>query len=245
MSDIETIADVMVEVIRAEVAPLLERIAVLEARSPVPGPPGPQGDRGERGDVGPKGHDGLGAPGPAGRDGVNGKDGIDGKDAPAVDVEALAVRAAALVPVPKDGAPGRDGQPGVPGRDGAAGERGEKGQDGAPGRDGTLDGATIEAIDDRTFEVKRADGSRLGLLAFPVPLYRGVYAGGQSYVKGDTVTYGGSLWIAHEATKALPGVGQSWQLAVKEGRRGKDGKDGASGPQGPKGERGDPGRNFQ
>lgn len=284
-TDTEAIADVVVAAVRAATATLTERVAVLEARAPVPGPAGPQGDRGERGECGPKGHDGAGHPGPAGRDGVdgkdghdgkdatvdldalalkaaelvrvpkdgrdgiNGKDGIDGKDAPVVDLDALAVRAAALVPVAKDGAPGRDGQPGVPGvpgRDGAPGERGEKGLDGAPGRDGTLEGATVKALDDRTFEVVRADGSRLGVLTFPVPVYRGVYAAGTSYVKGDSVTFGGSLWIAKDATSEKPGDGVThWQLAVKAGRDGREGKAGKDGNPGPKGERGDPGRNYQ
>jgi hypothetical protein len=41
---------------------------------------------------------------------VHGRDGRDGKDAPPVDLDALAVKAAALIPMPKDGAAGKDGK---------------------------------------------------------------------------------------------------------------------------------------
>ena len=168
-------------------------------------------------------------PGPAGEKGDRGETGPKGHDGM--------------------GAPGRDGQPGVPGapgRDGEVGARGEKGLDGAAGRDGTLEGVTVKAIDERTFELVRSDGSSLGVLAFPVPLYKGVYVAGAGYLKGDSVTLGGSLWIAKEATKDKPGDGVTgWQLAVKAGRDGREGKSGDRGPSGLKGEKGDPGRNYQ
>lgn len=239
MTETEKIADVVVAAVRAATVPLLERIIALEARAPVPGPAGEKGEKGEpgapgisgpRGDGGANGRDGDkgsdGAPGRDGTDGVNGKDGTAGRDG-------------------VDGRDGQPGVPGVPGRDGERGERGEKGLDGAPGRDGTLEGATIEEVDERTIRILRPDGSELGRKTFPVPLYRGVYAAGTGYVKGDSVTYGGSLWIAREATKDKPGEGATaWQLAVKAGRDGREGKPGKDGGPGPKGERGDPGRNF-
>jgi len=186
----------------------------------------------------------------------DGRDGVDGKDAPQVDVDELARRAAALVPAAKDGkdglagADGRDGQPGVPGRDGKdgqPGERGEKGQDGAPGRDGTLEALQVEQIDERSWRFVRADGSPVvgGVLTVPVPIYRGVYVAGTGYAKGDAVTFGGSVWIAREATADKPGDGVTkWQLAVKAGREGREGKPGKDGGPGPKGDKGDPGRNF-
>lgn len=248
ITDTETIADVVVAAVRAATSDLIAKCAALEAkvgaletRAPVPGP---AGEKGERGETGPKGHDGIGQPGPAGERGLDGKDAV-------VDVDELARKAALLVPASpagKDGADGRDGQPGVPGvpgRDGATGERGEKGMDGKDGRDGTLEGVTVKAIDERTFELVRADGSSLGQMAFPVPLYKGVYAAGTGYVKGDSVTFGGSLWIAKESTKDKPGDGATgWQLAVKAGRDGREGKPGERGGLGPKGEKGDPGRNY-
>lgn len=178
--------------------------------------PGPAGDRGEAGAPGEPGA--VGPVGPAGERG-------------------------------QDGAHGRDGQPGVAGaagRDGAPGPVGERGADGIAGRDGTLEGATIVQVDERTIEVHRADGSLLGVLGLSVPLYRGVYAAGTSYVKGDAVTYGGSLWIAREATGAKPGDGATaWQLAVKAGRDGKDGKSGERGGPGPMGPRGEAGRDYR
>lgn len=240
-TDTDVIAEVIAAAVEVATTSLRERLAALEAKAPVPGPPGERGERGEQGppgiagphgDGGANGRDGVdGKDGQAGRDGTNGTDGHDGKDGPAG----------------RDGNDGRDGLPGVPGRDGAPGERGERGEkglDGKDGKDGTLDGASIEQVDERTFRVVRADGSALGLLKFAVPVYRGVYVAGQAYEKGDAVTYSGSLWIAHDATKATPGIGVGWQLAVKRGDKGKDGIPGKDGAPGPKGDRGDPGRNF-
>lgn len=78
----------MVEIVKGYVGkaltPVLERIAALEAREPVPGPQGEKGADGAPGERGPEGPQGI--PGRDGRDGLpgekglNGKDGIDGKD---------------------------------------------------------------------------------------------------------------------------------------------------------------------
>jgi collagen triple helix repeat protein len=152
-------------------------------------------------------------------------------------------------PAGPEGKPGRDGQPGVPGRDGARGAdgaNGEKGQDGAPGRDGTLESATLEQIDERTARILRRDGSELGRLTFPVVLDRGVYHAGRRYEKGDGVTFGGSFWIAQDATNEKPGDGATrWRLAVKAGREGREGKPGQAGERGLRGERGEPGRDYR
>lgn len=58
-------------------------------------------------------------------------------------------------------------------------------------------------------------------------IYRGVFAPG-AYVKGDTVTWGGSLWHCDEQTSDKPGEpgSKGWRLAVKKGRDGKDGING-------------------
>jgi collagen type III alpha len=107
-----------------------------------PGEPGRQGDKGDPGEQGAKGDPGpvgptgeRGESGPAGPTGANGADGRDGKDADpemiaglvaeglkalpdavqkAVDslLPDLAVKAAALVPIPKDGRDGVDGKDG-------------------------------------------------------------------------------------------------------------------------------------
>jgi hypothetical protein len=132
---------------------------------------------------------------------MHGKDGLDGKD----------------------GAPGRDGMPGVPGL------QGEKGLDGRDGVDGLgFDDMTIEHDGERTVLIKAKRGDRaktLGAVTFPVQIYRGVYTEGKSYERGDSVTWAGSMWVAHEDTSAKPGEGsKSWQLCVKKGRDGRDGQ---------------------
>jgi hypothetical protein len=44
----------------------------------------------------------------------------------------------------------------------------------------------------------------------------------RKYAQHDTVTYGGSLWIAQRDTSASPGDKPAdWKLAVKRGRDGK------------------------
>ena len=215
MTETEKIADVIVAAVRAATAPVLARCAALESQVAA---------LEARPEI-------ISITGQAGRDGVDGKDGTDGLNG-------------------RDGVDGRDGQPGVPGvpgRDGAAGERGEKGLDGAPGRDGTLEALKVEQIDERSWRLVRADGTPIdgGTLTFTVPLYRGVFAAGTGYVKGDSVTFGGALWIAREATRDKPGDGATaWQLAVKAGREGREGKPGKDGAPGPRGERGEAGRNF-
>lgn len=225
---------------------LLDRIVALEAKSTIPGPAGERGPVGERGE---KGEAGLqGDTGPAGQNGSDGANGKDGQDAPVIDIDEVALRAAELVPKPKDGVDGRDGQPGAPGapgRDGGQGERGEKGSDGKDGRDGTLEGASIKQLDDRTWQIVRADGSVLGELKTSAMVYRGIYRSGDLYEKGDCVTRDGSLWVAREATQMTPGQGATpWQLAAKAGRDGREGKPGPQGLPGSKGERGEAGRNF-
>lgn len=172
---------------------------------------------------GPPGPEGpKGADGPVGTKGTDGADGSDGRD-------------------------GQPGVPGVPGRDGAVGERGEKGLDGAPGRDGTLEAMQVQQIDERSWRLVRADGTAIpgDVLHFATVLDRGVYQAGRTYEKGDGATYGGSFWIAQDATSEKPGDGATkWRLAVKCGRDGKDGKQGPEGSRGPTGAKGDPGRNY-
>lgn len=73
-----------------------------------------------------------------------------------------------------------------------------------------------------------------------VIIYRGVYradAGG--YLRGDLVTYAGSLWHCDAATQEKPGDGsKNWTLAAKRGADGRHGKDGERGPAGPEGKAG-------
>jgi hypothetical protein len=90
---------------------------------------------------------------------------------------------------------------------------GPAGQDGAPGPPGK-DGA---------------DGT-------PGLAFRGVFLDGQTYDRGQLVTWAGSSWHCNEATTTKPGEGaKAWTLMVKRGRDGKDGKDGPRGVEGPAG----------
>jgi hypothetical protein len=68
----------------------------------------------------------------------------------------------------------------------------------------------------------RGDVSKEFRLTMPVVIDRGVYQSGKQYEQGDAVTWGGSMWIAKEATEAKPDSGEGWRLAVKRGRDGKD-----------------------
>ena len=55
-------------------------------------------------------------------------------------------------------------------------------------------------------------------------LYRGVWKEGDSYERGDCVTWGGSLWHCEKDTTDKPETSESWKLAVKRGRDGRDGE---------------------
>ena len=56
----------------------------------------------------------------------------------------------------------------------------------------------------------------------PVMIYRGVFKAEETYERGDSVTWGGSLWHCNEPDGSKPGEGnKSWQLVAKRGRDGK------------------------
>jgi hypothetical protein len=99
-------------------------------------------------------------------------------------------------------------------------------RDGKDGKDG-VDGLSA---DDLTFEY---DGERDLKICFqrdgvivkeitlnmPIPIDRGFWKEGRSFVKGDFVTFGGSSWIAQVDTTAKPEVGQAdWRLSSRRGR---------------------------
>lgn len=52
----------------------------------------------------------------------------------------------------------------------------------------------------------------------PTIIYRGQYAIDKTYEQGDSVTNGGSLWIAQSDTNSKPGTDETWRLAAKRGR---------------------------
>jgi hypothetical protein len=99
---------------------------------------------------------------------------------------------------------------------------GEKGSD---GRDGfSLDDFDVEAIDERTVDLRFTQGDTVHAfeLKFPVPVYRNVFKQGETYVRGDVVTWGGCAWHCEKETAEKPEQGENWALMVKRGRDGKD-----------------------
>ncbi|WP_412474734.1 hypothetical protein ACK83U_00880 [Rhizobium sp. WW22] len=129
---------------------------------------------------------------------------VVGKDVDQTAIFSFIEEKVAAIPAPKDGKDGRDGRDGFNLED----------------FDATLmeDGRTILLSFDRgdlSFKVE---------LAVPAMIYRGVYREAE-YQRGDTVTWGGSLWHCDaDGTKEKPGDGsRSWTLAAKRGRDGKDG----------------------
>lgn len=199
-----------------------------------PPAPGPQGERGERGEPGATGERGeRGEKGDRGDDGRAGADGV-GLAGALLDREGRLVvtmtngHAVALGAVV--GRDGKDGQPGPAGRDGFS-----------------IDHFNAELkADGRTLRLSLMAGENEEAREFVLPMLidRGVWAERPEteppYHRGDTVTWGGSMWIAQRETRAKPETSDDWRLAVKRGR---DGKDGKAGPSGPKGDKGDPGRN--
>jgi hypothetical protein len=93
------------------------------------------------------------------------------------------------------------------------------------GRDGMgFDDLTVEHDGERTVTFRFAQGERVKAfpVVFPIVLDRGVYRPEQTYEKGDAVSFGGSLFIAQDATSSKPESGSEWRLAVKRGRDGRE-----------------------
>lgn len=206
MLDADALADLIAEVVAEEVgkatAPLLQRIVDLEGRKAEPGPPGEKGE-----------------PGIAGEPGKDGADGTNGKDGAGI-IDGFVSRDGHLIATLSDGTTRDFGE--IIGKDGANGK---------DGRDG-IDLTSFDAVvldDDRTIELKFVSGDeeRVASFKWPTVLDCGVYRAGESYERGDAVSWGGSLWIAQKETDAKPDTADSgWRLAVKRGRDGKDAKNG-------------------
>lgn len=202
-------------------------VAYIEGLKPIPGKDGVDG-----------------APGRDGIDGKDGRDGIDGKDG----LDGVMGRAGEPGMVGKDGEAGRDGRDGLPGVQGPAGLDGKDGLHGKDGKDG-LDGFGFDDLccsydGDRTITVAfvRADRTKEFSFKMPFPLDRGVFRAGTIYDRGDSVTYGGSCWIAQkDEPHGKPGESPDWRLSTKHGR---DGKQGERGLPGKNGLDGRPGRDL-
>lgn len=106
-------------------------------------------------------------------------------------------------------------------------DRMPKAVDGTPGRDAfDLDDIELrQSADGRTITLgfRRGEDVREKSFVLDHPIYRGVHRDGEGYVKGDTVTWAGSAWIAEAKPSGKPGEADSgWRLAVKAGRAGRD-----------------------
>lgn len=157
-------------------------------------------------------------------------------EAIAVAVKESVSKAVSELPVAKDGSPGvgladalidKDGNLVITMTDGRTKTLGKVvGKDGDNAPPFTLDNFELQPIDERTVDLRFTHGGECHSfeLAFPVPIYRGVWTDAE-YTRGDMVTWAGSVWHADKATAAKPDTPDSgWKLAVKRGRDGKDAK---------------------
>lgn len=231
-------------------APILRRLAELEARQL------------EKGEPGPPGKDGADAP-PVevkevvaellASDELRVLASLEAAQAVAKHFEANPVRHGV------DGKPGERGEAGpkgdsIKGADGADGvglagamidrdgqlvittTKGEAiklgavvGRDGAPGRDGSdLSDVEFDYDGHRTISVKARDGRVAKSYKLSIPLDKGYWREGMSAEAGDILTHAGNAWIAIKDTAAKPCVenGEHWRLFARKGRDGADGRPG-------------------
>jgi hypothetical protein len=212
----------------------------------IDGPPGPQGPPGERGPsgesvegpIGPQGERGergaTGAIGDRGERGIDGKDGRDGREAKdGRDGE--------------NGRPGRDALEIDILRNIELGKLHPRGTfahyrggivrsirdtNSTPSESmndwevvvrGTPEFTVTQSEDLRsfTFSYRSTDGAeQMQTFSIPVMIHRGIWRQENAYVRGDCVTWAGSIWhCIVESTQDKPGEGSSaWQLAVKKGQ---------------------------
>lgn len=138
------------------------------------------------------------------------------------------------------GPAGVHGEVGPQGLRGPSGDKGEKGDSGRDGRD-AADLALLRSYIVEQIAVEIADVFAKASFASPdfgrtlnatlggkdheiktgIPLDAGTWTE-RAYAAGDTVTHGGSLFIARIATSEKPGKSDDWRLAVKRGADGRD-----------------------
>lgn len=194
------------------------------ADSLVPGPKGDKGERGEpgigeKGDPGPKGDPGSDSvvPGPKGDRGADGV-GIS---------ETRLVNGDLMVTFTNGTERNLGRVEGIPGRD-AKGDPGKDGKDGispeqlrellATARaEGAADMLASIEFDGRTWKI----GERQ--VRTPSPEYRGVWKEGETYTRGDMVTWASQIWHCNTETTEKPGdTNPQWTLAVRKGRDARD-----------------------
>ncbi|BEM76400.1 hypothetical protein SME38J_05030 [Serratia marcescens] len=165
----------------------------------------------------------------------------DGKDADPAVIEKAVKEAVAAIPKPESGKPGRDAlqleiAPNIDEaksyprgtyatHNGGLWRAFEK-TSGLRGWECLVDG--VAAIDvtqtqERIFSVSvtRASGiAEEKTFTLPHMIYRGIFNSDRVYQPGDTVTWGGSLWLCEAETQDKPGSSNAkgWILAVKRGR---------------------------
>jgi hypothetical protein len=200
-------------------------------------------------------------------DGKDGKDGEPGKDADMDSLFAYIENYMKAIPIPQNGKDGKDGPAGRDGADVVSAFRdsdrhliltlsngevkdigqvhGENGKDGSNGRDG-VDYNKIKFVQDlddpRLVNVVHdgVKGEHIGSFRIPGFLDKGVWRQGK-YQPGDSVSLGGSMFIARVHTEAKPEISTDWRLSVK---RGDPGKTGAKGEPGDSGKHGRDGRDL-
>jgi hypothetical protein len=94
------------------------------------------------------------------------------------------------------------------------------------GSDGLgFDDLTVDYDGERTIALVFTKGKRVERkeIVLPIPVDRGVWREGETYQRGDAVTWGGNLSIAQRDTTAKPEASDDWRLAVRKGRDGKPG----------------------
>lgn len=166
-------------------------------------------------------------------------------------IEAKINEKFAEIPKPRDGKDGAPGAPGEPGKDATqieiqpsvdfdksyprgtyalhnggviksymqtSGEKGwEVAQNGIASINLSQEGERNVAI-----SIKMTDGKEeKAVFNLPHMIYRGIYKEGFEYQKGDTATWGGSLWHCDTDTREKPGNSDDWSLCAKRGRDGK------------------------
>lgn len=102
-------------------------------------------------------------------------------------------------------------------------KNGENGKDGVNGIDGIgFDDLTVDYDGERNVTIKFTKGDKIKEFPIRLPsmIYRGQYEADKSYEQNDTVTMGGSVWIAQkDSPESRPGTNEGeWKLAVKKGR---------------------------
>lgn len=73
----------------------------------------------------------------------------------------------------------------------------------------------IKALEDELAKVREQKGFTFA------DIYRGGYARGEQYKRGDVVTNSGNLWLCMKDSGHEPGVNDDWRLIVKKGRDGR------------------------